>query len=101
MDKKEIEFVKTLLDKLVNRIDELEEENNELKEKLVTTSDIIPYVSGSLAMWTEIHIQPLDIDDIENSKVYWIKHPQKKWSVYDKDLVTAIKKFVERWGNDL
>ena len=57
-------------------------------------------VSGSLPMWIEIHIQPLDIDDIENSKVYWIKHPQKTWSVYDKDLVTAIKGFVERWGND-
>jgi hypothetical protein len=57
-------------------------------------------VSGSLPMWTEIHIQPLNVDDIENSKVYWIKHPQKKWSVYDKDLVTAMKEFIERWGND-
>jgi hypothetical protein len=57
-------------------------------------------VSGSLPMWTEIHIQPLDIDDIENSKVYWIKHPQKAWSVYDKDLVTAMKEFMERLGND-
>lgn len=60
----------------------------------------IAAVSGSLPMWTEIHIQPLDINDIENSRVYWIKHPQKKWSVYDKDLVTAINEFVERWGND-
>lgn len=61
---------------------------------------VLADVSGSLPMWTEIHIQPLDIDDIENSKVYWIKHPQKNWSIYDKDLITAIKEFVERWGND-
>jgi len=59
-----------------------------------------PTVSGSLPMWTEIHVQPLNVDDIENSKVYWIKHPHKKWSVYDKDLVTAMKDFIERWSND-
>lgn len=61
---------------------------------------VLPCVSGSLPMWTEIHIQPLDVDDIKNSRVYWIKHPQKKWSVYDNDLITTINEFVERWGND-
>ena len=60
----------------------------------------IPVVSGSLPMWTEIHIQPLDVNDMKNSRVYWIKHPQKNWSVFDKDLVTAINEFVERWSND-
>ena len=68
---------------------------NQIQPKL-DISDI----SGSLPMWTEIHVQPLDIENIENSKVYWIKHPQKKWSVYGKDLITAIKEFVERWGNE-
>jgi hypothetical protein len=58
-----------------------------------------PLVSGSLPVWTEIHIQKLDIND-EGSKVFWIKHPHVKWSIYDKDLVTAIKEFTERWGND-
>lgn len=60
----------------------------------------IPSVSGALPMWAEIHIQPLDLDNIEDSKVFWIKHQQVKWSVYDKDLTTAIKEFTERWSND-
>jgi hypothetical protein len=60
---------------------------------------VLADVSGSLPMWTEIHIQPLDVNDIENSKVYWIKHPQLKQSVYDKNLIQALKDFMELWAD--
>jgi hypothetical protein len=69
------------------------------KNKTAKQCDI-HVVSGALPMWTTIHIQPIDINNIEGSRVYWIKHPQVKWTVYDKDLVIAIKGFNELWGND-
>jgi hypothetical protein len=48
-----------------------------------------------LPMWTEIHIQPLDIYNTEETKVFWIKHPRLKGSVYDADLGVAVKEFLQ------
>lgn len=95
MDKKEIEFVKTLLDKLVNRIDELEEENNELKEKLVTTSDIIPCVSGSLqelCNWCK----KVDFNDAQELIV---RSPYNGTVIVDLNSKSSIEDFQE-WIND-
>ena len=68
---------------LLNPIDGIKENNTSL-----------------LPMWTEIHVQPLEIGNIENTKVYWIKHPRKKWTVYDQDLTTAINEFIKIWENE-
>jgi hypothetical protein len=59
--------------------------------------EIIPDL---LPMWTEIHIQPLDVYNMEENKVYWIKHPHITKSVYHKDLMTAIKDFIELWNRE-
>ncbi len=48
-------------------------------------------------MWTEIHIQPMDVDNMPNSKVYWIKHPQINTTVVDKELPVAIDGFIKVW----
>lgn len=50
---------------------------------------------NDLPMWTEIHIQPLSIDGNEDSKVYWIKHPHLKLTVYSTDFDEAVDKFLE------
>jgi len=50
---------------------------------------------NDLPLWTEIHIQPLNTDDMKNGEVFWIKHPRLKTSVYDKDLDVAIQDFIE------
>ena len=48
-----------------------------------------------LPMWTEIHIQPLDIDRTKETKIFWIKHPRLKTSVYHADLSIAIVEFLQ------
>lgn len=53
-----------------------------------------------LPMWTEIYVQPLDVTDIEGSKVYWLKHPQiKPKTFYDKDFAVLVNEFIEFWEN--
>jgi hypothetical protein len=51
----------------------------------------------NLPMWTEIHVQPLDIEKPEESKIYWIKHPWLKTSVYHPELTQAINEFMALW----
>lgn len=52
-------------------------------------------VEINLPMWTEIHVQSLDIKNPEESKIYWIKHPRLKTTVYDSDLNIAIIEFLQ------
>ena len=54
-------------------------------------------VSDELPLWTQIHIQPLDVDENNGKtrgRVYWIKHNAIKVSCYDKSLKNAIKEFL-------
>ena len=85
---------------LLNRIDKMEEKINVLiqeNKRLIESKSEI----NKLPMWTEIHIQPINIDDIKNSKVYWIKTPHMKKSVYDNDLEIAVKEFNELYKTEV
>lgn len=64
--------------------------------------EVMPKIADldKLPLWTEIYIQPLDINKKEETKVYWLKHPQiKPKTFYDKNITNLINEFLEFWKN--
>lgn len=53
-------------------------------------------IIDSLPMWTEIYVQPLDIENTETTKIFWFKHPQlKPTTVYDKNFNVGAEELIK------
>ncbi len=92
MNKKESELMQELLGKLVEKIEQLEEENKTLKEKLANNTEIIGSVSDTLHVILDgdndvISIHKTDVGAIQKRKELIEANEFKKLGVFKVELL--------------